>query len=277
MALGVQRLLPAIQQGYQAWSTIFAYQKSNEEVVALLKQPLPIWATTHNPVALRFSNRICFSNVKFRYSEKSPWVFDKLSFTILKGSRVGIVGRTGSGKSTCLDLLMGLLEPTIGEITIDGQALASKNVRAWQRNIAHVPQSIYLSDCTLAENIAFGIPPEKIDIDRIREAARQAQIADFIESSPKSYQALVGERGIHLSGGQRQRIGVARALYKQAQVLVFDEATSSLDHETESAVMNSINSLSADLTILIITHRTSTLKNCDQIIDLDSLKNPKTQ
>lgn len=168
---------------------------------------------------------------------------------------------------------MGLLEPTEGKILIDGAPLNHENLRAWQRNIAHVPQAIYLPDSTLAENIAFGIPAEKIEMHRVREAARKAQIADFIESSPKGYQALVGERGVQLSGGQRQRIGIARALYKQAQVLVFDEATSALDAATEEAVMKSIGSLSAELTILIIAHRTSTLKNCTQIIDLGKDKN----
>jgi ATP-binding cassette subfamily B protein len=181
---------------------------------------------------------------------------------------VGFIGKTGSGKSTCLDLLMGLLEPTEGRILIDGVPLTHKNLRAWQRNIAHVPQIIYLSDGTLAENIAFGIPSEKIEMNRVREAASQAQIAEFIDSSPKGYQTLIGERGIRLSGGQRQRIGIARALYKEAEILVFDEATSALDRETEEAVMQSIGSLSADLTILIVAHRTSTLKNCTQIIHL---------
>jgi ATP-binding cassette subfamily B protein len=163
---------------------------------------------------------------------------------------------------------MGLLEPTTGQILVDGHPLSPRNLRAWQRNIAHVPQSIYLADTTLAENIAFGVAPEKIDMKRVREAARQAHIADFIESSHEGYQALVGERGIRLSGGQRQRIGIARALYKQATVLVFDEATSALDHETEQAVMEAIEGLSADLTILIIAHRLTTLKNCTHIIDL---------
>lgn len=267
LALGVQRLLPALQQGYQAWSTILAYQESNQEVVDLLNQPLPQWANLPQQAPMLFKNEIRFDNVKFHYSKRGPWVLNGLSISILKGSRVGFIGKTGSGKSTCLDLLMGLLEPTKGQILIDGTPLTHKNLRAWQKNIAHVPQVICLSDSTLAENIAFGVSPEKIDMHRVRAAAEKAQIGDFIESSPQGYQALVGERGIRLSGGQRQRVGIARALYKQAQVLVFDEATSALDSETENAVMRSINSLSSSLTILIIAHRTSTLKNCDQIID----------
>jgi len=268
-ALGVQRMLPALQQGYQAWSNILGCQKSNQEVVELLNQPLPRRITLPPPAPMHFRNEICFKDVRFHYSPQSPWVLDGLSFTITKGSRVGFVGKTGSGKSTCLDLLMGLLEPTKGQVVIDGAPLTPENLRAWQRNIAHVPQAIFLSDSSLAENIAFGIPVEKIDMSRVRKAARQAQIADFIESSPDGYQTFVGERGIRLSGGQRQRIGIARALYKQAEVLVFDEATSALDRETEGAVMRSIESLRSDLTILIIAHRTSTLKNCNEIVDLD--------
>jgi ATP-binding cassette subfamily B protein len=235
----------------------------------LLDQPLPLELSQRLPAPLPFKKLIQFDSIKFRYTSETPWVIDNLSFNIPKGTRVGFVGKTGSGKSTCLDLLMGLLLPLSGRITVDGNVLDQRNLRSWQRNIAHVPQAIYLADTSLAENIAFGVTPEKIDMKRVREAARQAHIADFIESSPQGYQALVGERGIRLSGGQRQRIGIARALYKQAAVLVFDEATSALDHETEKAVMEAIEGLSADLTILIIAHRLTTLKKCTQIIDLN--------
>jgi ATP-binding cassette subfamily B protein len=268
LALGAQRLLPALQQGYAAWSSIIGYQSSTQEVLELLDQPLPPEASQPLPAPLPFKKSIQFDSVKFRYTSETPWVLDNLSFNIPKGTRVGFVGKTGSGKSTCLDLLMGLLEPSSGRIMVDGTVLNQRNLRSWQRNIAHVPQAIYLADTSLAENIAFGVPPQNIDMKRVKEAARQAHIADFIESSPQGYQALVGERGIRLSGGQRQRIGIARALYKQATVLVFDEATSALDHETEQAVMEAIEGLSADLTILIIAHRLTTLKNCTQIVEL---------
>jgi ATP-binding cassette subfamily B protein len=196
-------------------------------------------------------------------------VLDDINFSIPKGARVGFVGHTGSGKSTVLDLLMGLLEANEGQILVDGQPISGNRLRAWQRSIAHVPQSIYLADTTLAENIAFGVPPDTIDLDRVQQAARQAQIADFIESSPEGYQAYVGERGIRLSGGQRQRIGIARALYKQASVLVFDEATSALDNATEQSVMDAIEGLSSDLTILLIAHRLTTVRRCDTIVELD--------
>jgi ATP-binding cassette subfamily B protein len=212
-----------------------------------------------------FKNEISFQNISFRYSDNMPWVLDKLSFTVPKGSRVGFIGKTGSGKSTCLDLLMGLLEPTAGQILVDGYPLSQKTIRAWQGNIAHVPQAIYLADISLAENIAFGTPRDKIDIERVRSAARKAHIADFIESLPQGYQGLVGERGIRLSGGQRQRIGIARALYKTARIIIFDEATSALDNETEQVVMQTIESLSADLTVFIIAHRLTTLKNWKEV------------
>jgi len=268
LALGAQRLLPALQQGYAAWSGMLGSQVSTDEVLELLDQSLPPEASQPLPAPLPFKKSIQFDSVKFRYTSETPWVLNGLSFNIPKGTRVGFVGKTGSGKSTCLDLLMGLLERSSGQITVDGTVLEQGNIRSWQRNIAHVPQAIYLADTSLAENIAFGVAPEKIDMKRVREAARQAHIADFIESSPQGYQALVGERGIRLSGGQRQRIGIARALYKQATVLVFDEATSALDNETEQAVMEAIEDLSTDLTILIIAHRLTTIKNCAKIIEL---------
>ena len=164
---------------------------------------------------------------------------------------------------------MGLLTPTEGKLLVDNEPCTGGRQRAWQKTIAHVPQSIYLADTTLAENIAFGVPKDAIDMDRVRLAARQAQIADFIESRQGGYQANVGERGIRLSGGQRQRIGIARALYKQAKVLVFDEATSALDNATELSVMDAIDGLDRGLTILLIAHRISTLSRCDSIVELE--------
>jgi len=152
---------------------------------------------------------------------------------------------------------------------VDGQSLRGNRLKAWQLTIAHVPQSIYLADATLAENIAFGVPPGAIDLERVRQAARHAQIADFIESRPDGYRAYVGERGIRLSGGQRQRIGIARALYKRASVLVFDEATSALDNATEQSVMDAIEGLNRDLTILLIAHRLTTVRRCDIIVELE--------
>lgn len=268
LALGAQRLLPALQQGYGAWAGIVVNQASLADALELLDQPLPAAADQTIPAPLSFQNGIRFDAVRFRYNSDTPWVLDNLSFNIPKGARVGFVGSTGSGKSTTLDLLMGLLEPTEGKILVDGQPISGERMRAWQQTIAHVPQSIYLADTTLAENIAFGVPRDAIDMERVMQAASQAHAADFIEDQPKGYQAFVGERGIRLSGGQRQRIGIARALYKQASVLVFDEATSALDNATEQNVMDAIQGLNRNLTILLIAHRLTTVQRCDTIIEL---------
>jgi ATP-binding cassette subfamily B protein len=165
---------------------------------------------------------------------------------------------------------MGLLEPTQGQLTVDGSPINCGNRSAWQKRISHVPQHIYLADASIAENIAIGVPKSRIDLDRVAWAARCARIADFIESSPRGYGARVGERGIQLSGGQRQRIGIARALYRDADVLVFDEASSALDSDTESAVMDAINTLSPDLTMILIAHRVATLRDCNVVFRLRS-------
>jgi ATP-binding cassette subfamily B protein len=273
LALGAQRLLPLMQQLYGNWSVVVGNKAALIDVLALLNQPVPKQASEPDPEPVAFNQSIRFENLGFQYSRNSPWVLDGVELTISKGARVGIIGSTGSGKSTLLDLLMGLLEPTRGKIMVDGCVLDQTNQRAWQRTVAHVPQSIFLSDASIAENIAFGISAGKIDFNRVRTAAQQAQISDFIESRVEGYGAAVGERGVRLSGGQRQRIGIARALYKQASVLIFDEATSALDNETELAVMHTIEGLSKDLTLFIIAHRLTTLKNCDVVIKLEGGKN----
>jgi ATP-binding cassette, subfamily B, bacterial PglK len=268
LAVGAQRMLPALQQTYASWASIAGSQGVLADVIELLDQPIPEDLLQPAPEPLQFRTTIRFDRVRFRYSSDGPWVLNGLDLTITKGARLGFVGATGSGKSTAMDLLMGLLEPTDGQILVDSEPLSRNRVRAWQRTIAHVPQSIYLADATLAENIAFGVPPGAVDIERVRRAARQAQIADFIESRPQGYDALVGERGVRLSGGQRQRIGIARALYKRASVLVLDEATSALDNVTEQSVMDAIEGLDRELTILVIAHRLTTVRRCDSIVEL---------
>jgi ATP-binding cassette, subfamily B, bacterial PglK len=268
LALGAQRLLPVLQGAYSSWSSIQGGQVSLSDTLELLDQPLPDYVDQPPSKPLPFQQQINLNNLSFRYTPETPRVLKNLDLKITKGSRVGFIGVTGSGKSTLLDLVMGLLTPTEGALEIDGQPISLNNNRAWQAHIAHVPQAIFLADSTIEENIAFGVPKGKIDQTRVKQAARQAQIADIIESWPKKYQTYVGERGIRLSGGQRQRIGIARALYKQADVIIFDEATSALDNETEQAVMQAIEGLGDDLTVLIIAHRLTTLKNCTQIVDL---------
>lgn len=269
IALGAQRLLPAIQKMYMAWTAVASGRDILTDVLAMLDQKISEAALKLAPPPLKFQKEICFDKVRFRYTEDSPWVLNGLNLCFYKGVRVGFVGSTGCGKSTLMDLLMGLLKPTEGQVTIDGQELRGKYLHGWHQTIAHVPQNVYLTDKSLAENIAFGLPPEAIDMDRVRRAAQRAQLADFIESRKGGYQSIVGERGIRLSGGQRQRIGIARALYKNATVLVFDEATSALDTVTERAVMEAIDSLNRDLTVFLIAHRITTVKNCDVIVVLE--------
>ena len=268
LALGAQRLLPVLQQAYGSWAGIQSGQAALQDTLNLLDQPLPSYADQPAAEPLSFKHTISLKQLAFRYSPQTPYVLEQINLTIAKGSRVGFIGTTGSGKSTLLDIVMGLLQPTDGTLEIDGQAVTTSNNRAWQAHIAHVPQAIFLADSAIEENIAFGVPPNQIDHERVRQAAQQAQIADIIETWPKQYQTFVGERGIRLSGGQRQRIGIARALYKQADVIIFDEATSALDNETEQAVMQAIEGLNENLTILIIAHRLTTLKNCTQIVEL---------
>jgi len=268
LALGAQRILPVLQVAYMSWSYIQGSKASLEDAIELLDQPIPDYADQPPANALPFHKKIVLKNLSFRYTEQTPLVLNNFNLVISKGSRIGFVGVTGSGKSTLLDIIMGLLQPTSGVIEIDSLPLNVINNRAWQAHIAHVPQAIFLADSTVEENIAFGVPKGRIDKNRVKQAACKAQIADLIESWPEKYHTYVGERGIRLSGGQRQRIGIARALYKQSDVIIFDEATSALDNETEQAVMQAIENLSKDLTILIIAHRLTTLKNCTQIVEL---------
>lgn len=195
-------------------------------------------------------------------------IVSDVNLVLKKGTKIGFMGSTGSGKSTLLDIIMGMLNPTEGGLYIDGIRINQKNKRSWQMLIAHVPQNIYLSDSSVMNNIAFGVKDEKIDHELVKKAAKQAQISELIEKWPDQYKTFVGENGIRLSGGQKQRIGIARALYKKADILIFDEATSALDYETEKAVMDAIIDIGGDITILIIAHRLSTLKTCDQIIEV---------
>lgn len=266
LALGAQRMLPLLQQCFQAWSSIRSNQASLMDTLELLAQPIP---EIHNPKdALPYRTSLQLDNLWFRYGKDSDWVLKGASLTIPKGAKVGFVGVTGCGKSTLLDLVMGLLYPSQGQILVDGLPLCAENLPGWQLHIAHVPQSVFLADTSIASNIAFGIPPDKVDIERVRDAARRAQLLETIESWPEGFETGVGERGVRLSGGQRQRIGIARALYKQADVLVFDEATSALDNETEQAVMDSIRVLGDEITVLIIAHRLNTLNSCSIIVEL---------
>jgi ATP-binding cassette subfamily B protein len=267
LALGAQRLLPVLQQAYASFSAIRGNKTNLEDVIDLLDQPMP---EGHQELVqpIVFERDIKLNNLSFQYAKQSPMVLKGVDITIAKGSRVGFIGSTGSGKSTLVDVAMSLLQPTQGSLDIDGQAITNANQRAWHAHLAHVPQSIFLADSSIAENIAFGVPRALIDMQRVQLAAQQAQIAQTIEGWQDGYETFVGERGVRLSGGQRQRIGIARALYKQANVIIFDEATSALDNATEREVMQAIDSLGSELTVLIVAHRLSTLKHCTHIVEL---------
>jgi ABC-type multidrug transport system fused ATPase/permease subunit len=271
LALGAQRLLPALQQIYGGWANLNGVGASLAAVIELLEQPLPQQQAAAAPLVLQQSLRL--QGVCFRYAPELPEVLQGLDLEIHRGERIGLIGSTGSGKSTLVDLLMGLLVPGSGRLLVDGHDLHdpahAELLAGWRAAVAHVPQSIYLADSSIAENIAFGVPRQAIDLERVKQAAEQAQIAGFIESSPEGYASFVGERGLRLSGGQRQRIGIARALYKQGSVIVLDEATSALDTSTEEAVIEAVEGLSRDLTMVMIAHRLSTVQRCDRVVRLD--------
>ena len=271
LALGAQRLLPSLQQIYASWAALEGYNADLSGVFALLQQPLPLQGDACD--ALEFHQSIKLESVRFSYGPQLPDILQGVNMQIRCGERIGLIGSTGSGKSTMVDVLMGLLVPTEGKLLVDGLDVHDRSypgrLSAWRMGIAHVPQNIYLADSTIAENIAFGIPKQQIDLERVKQAAIKAKIASFIEGNPEGYDAVVGERGVRLSGGQRQRIGIARALYKRAKILVLDEATSALDNATEQAVMDAVEGLSRDLTIVMIAHRLSTVSRCDRVLNLE--------
>jgi ABC-type multidrug transport system fused ATPase/permease subunit len=270
LALGMQRLLPLLQLTYSGWSRSTGTLQLLADVVALMNAPV----VADQPGAagagtMPLQREIRFEKVSYRHGE-SGFAIDRASLAITQGSRTGISGPTGAGKSTLLDLIIGLLEPDSGTIRIDDQPLDRTGRGAWMAGIAHVPQSIYLADDSLAANIAFGKAAGEIDRERLAAVIEAAQLSAFIAELPDGLATRVGERGIRLSGGQRQRVGIARALYKQAPVLILDEATSALDDATQAAVMDAIMKLDGGRTIIIVAHRRSTLEGCDQILHVEA-------
>ena len=270
LVLGDQRLLPLLQQGYSALTNFRGARVSLDDSLKLLDQKIPAFYKANHTKKISFNNSLHFKDVDFRFSDEAPYVLKNINFEIKKGTKIGIFGSTGSGKSTLLDLIMKLLEPNNGSVLIDGVEINSHNSNLWQSTLSHVPQSIFLADTSISENIAFGIEKHLIDQDKVKRSAEIAQISEAIEKLDKKYDTLVGERGIRLSGGQRQRIGIARALYKNSKVLIFDEATSALDNETESKVMTEISKLENDITLIIVAHRLSTLKKCDKLFRINN-------
>ncbi len=275
LSLGAMRLLPMFQRLYEGYCFFQNSKTSLSNLIFLMDQTVESKNDPLKEETKIFKKNIIFKDVCFNYSDESLNVISNLNLEIKKGERIGIVGKTGTGKSTAIDLMMGLIKPISGKIYIDNKDLHDKKINylnRWKSLIVHVPQNIYLSDNTLAENIAFGLTPEEIDYEKIKLAANISQIDGFIKNLEKGYKTFVGENGIRLSGGQKQRIGIARALYKNINVLILDEATSALDNKTEEKIINAIYEMSREITIIMITHRITTLKNCDRIINLEKSK-----
>jgi ATP-binding cassette, subfamily B, bacterial PglK len=272
VAIGAQRIIPMLQHIYGSLSKIRGSRAILLDTLTMLELSMPKYDKNLDRQTIPFQKVIQLNNLGFRYQKNAPWVLTEINLKILKGSMIGFIGTTGSGKSTLLDIIMALLQPSKGSLEVDGVEINENNYRGWQSHIAHIPQTIYLSDSTIAENIAFGLSKDQIDHKKMIKMAQKAHIDETIQSWEMQYDTVVGERGVRLSGGQRQRIGIARALYKNADVLIFDEATSALDNVTEKAVMDAINEISKDVTILIVAHRLSTLKNCDFIVELENGK-----
>lgn len=272
LALGGQKLLPEIQKVYSSIAKLRfagpAVQRIYEDVSAGDKLERLVKV---DPVPLGLSNGILFSKLTFRYPGADQAGITDLSLEIKKGERIGVVGTTGAGKSTFVDLLLGLLHPQAGQITVDNTKLDKHTARAWQLSIGYVPQEIFVTDSSIAENIAFGKTVDQIEMERVVSSAQMAQLAEFISKDlPQGYDTFIGERGVRLSGGQRQRLGIARALYHNPDVIVFDEATSALDTVTELDVMESIKALPGEKTIIMIAHRLSTVRYCDRILVLEN-------
>jgi len=272
------RLMPALQQIYNSITALTFVKPSVDKLCDDIKNLKP-QNINKNQSIIPLENQITLKNIYYDYPNSSKTTLKNINLNISAKSTVGLVGTTGSGKTTTVDIILSLLEPQKGTLEVDDQVITTQNSKAWLRSIGYVPQHIYLSDDTVAANIAFGIASKNIDQEVIEKVSKIANLHEFvINELPKKYQTTIGERGVRLSGGQRQRIGIARALYHNPKVLILDEATSALDNFTEKVVMDAIDNLSKDITIILIAHRLSTVKKCDKIYLLEKgeLKNEGT-
>ncbi|MGM0660991.1 MAG: ABC transporter ATP-binding protein [Pseudomonadota bacterium] len=270
-AFAGQRLLPELSKLYRTLSQIQAGGAAVEAVYDdLIDKAGSGTLPRVPPPEMGLTQSLVLEDVSFRYPNAEQVGLKAISLDIRAREKIGIVGSTGAGKTTLADLILGLLSPSEGRLVVDGRPLTDDNIRAWQQSVGYVPQDIFLTDASLSENIALGVPPKEIDEDRVRRSAEIARLDQFIRDElPAGYATTIGERGVRLSGGQRQRVGIARALYHDADLIVFDEATSALDNLTEREVMAAIDALPGDKTVLMIAHRLSTVRRCDRIIVLD--------
>jgi len=263
------RLLPAVQNIYRSFTGLTFAGPSLDKIYDDFKKNKSFKKKQDHEV-IKLNKTITLKNIYYNYPNSPRTILNDISLTIPAKSCVGFIGATGSGKTTIIDIILGLLEPQKGTLEIDGKIITNQNLKTWQRSIGYVPQHIYLSDNTIASNIAFGVEISDINQDLVKKASKIANLHQFVmDELPKQYKTIVGERGVRLSGGQRQRIGIARALYHNPQVLILDEATSALDNQTEKAVMDAVNNIDKDITIILIAHRISTLKKCDIIFKID--------
>ena len=262
------RLMPSMQQVYSSFTHLRYIGSSIDNLVNEIKN-LKAYNLSQDKSILQLNKKITLNNIYYNYPDTPHSTLEDINISISAKSTIGFVGPSGSGKSTTIDIILGLLEPQKGTLEVDGKVITGDNLRSWQRTIGYVPQQIYLIDDTIAANIAFGLDEKEIKQDWVEKACRNANLEEFINELPKKYNTIIGEGGIRLSGGQRQRIGIARALYHNPRVLVLDEATSALDNETEQAVMNAVNKLGKDVTIILIAHRLNTVENCDIIFKLE--------
>lgn len=273
-AFAGQRLLPELAKIYQGVTQLnygaAAVDAIHRDLTTKTSKGI---GTIGSPAPLGLSQRLELEHVLYSYPKSDRANLQDISLSIRAGEKIGVVGSTGAGKTTLVDVILGLLRPSSGRLVVDGKELTDDDIRAWQQTVGYVPQDIFLTDASVAENIALGLRPEEIEIERLHRAARIAQIDHFVTHElPLGYDTLVGERGVRLSGGQRQRIGIARALYHDADLIVFDEATSALDNLTEAEVMSAIEALPGDKTVIMIAHRLSTVRQCDSIVVLESGK-----
>ena len=266
------RLMPVVQQIYSSSTNLAFVGSSLDKVYDDLKNLKQFNENNYGGTFL-LNKKIELKNIHYNYPNSSRTALKNINLTIPAKSTVGLVGANGSGKTTTIDIILGLLEPQKGTLEVDGKVITIQNVRSWQRAIGYVPQHIYLSDDTVTANIAFGMEPEDVKQSKVKKVSKIANLHKFVTHElPQKYQTVIGERGVRLSGGQRQRIGIARALYHNPQILILDEATSALDNETEQAVMDAINNLNKNVTIILIAHRLSSLKKCDNIFFLEKGK-----